>query len=163
MDGIEPSEKTEEETPAPAGGGQTDAPQQPESKKGESKLHGMHAVLLLGAALLVDGTQWILTALAAITVYLAPIFIALNWAISGVAWLGFFLWLHSLGVGMLKKGSVAQSLLHSPLATTSITAAVEFILGALPAWTAAMFLVVVRENAKEVVPFKKPVPAAKTA
>lgn len=152
MDGIKPPEETEEET-AP----QTEqeepgaSPKSSTDKKNESKLHGMQIILLFGAALLIDGAQLILTAFIGIFPFLAPIFIAANYAISGIAWLGFFLWLHSLGIGMMKKEKIVQSLLNSPLATTSITAAIEFIVGALPAWTLMVVITVIRDRAETII------------
>lgn len=152
MDGIKPPEETEEKTAPQTEQEEPDAsPQSSAGKQSNSKLRGMQVILLFGAALLIDGAQFVLTAFMGVFPFLAPVFVAANYAISGIAWLGFFLWLHSLGIGMMKKEKIAQSLLNSPLAATSITAAIEFIVGALPAWTLMIVITVIRDRAETII------------
>ena len=107
------------------------------------------AGLLIATALLFDGAQALAEILFSLTVILLPLGIAVGWAIDIFAWLTFFLWLHSLGLGMIKKGGAGQGALNQePFIIIALAFGIEFIpfINVLPAWTAAIVIVIIKER-----------------
>lgn len=105
--------------------------------------------LLIAAALLFDGGQLLIEAAAGLTVILLPLGIAAAWAIDAIAWLTFFLWFRALGLGTIKKGGAGASALNqTPFVIIAFALGIEFIpfINALPAWTAAIVAVIIKER-----------------
>lgn len=105
--------------------------------------------LLIAAALLFDGGQFLIEAITGLTGILLPLGIAAAWAIDGIAWLTFFIWFHSLGLGTIKKGGPGESVLNqAPFVIIAFALGIEFIplVNTLPAWTAAIVIVIFKER-----------------
>lgn len=155
MDGIKASEQNQEsETPRILEAREENQPQQAgrsaakSASRGVTKISPMMGSLLIGTAALLDGAQFIIESVAGLTAILLPLGIAGAWVIDIVAWLTFFLWLHSLGLGMIKKGAAGLGLAQEPFLIIALAFGIEFMpfINALPAWTAAIVVVVLRER-----------------
>lgn len=131
-----PEEESKEEggAPAPSGGGQ----------KG---LSGMTAGFLIAVAMFFDGLQALVITIAGLTVFLSPLGIALAWVFNIFAAGTFYLWLHSLGLSMIKKGG-GTGFSKSPWPFILGGFVFEFIPGinALPGWTGVIFALIMRER-----------------
>jgi len=114
----------------------------------DSKISVVQAVLLIAVALLFDGAQFIIGVIAGLTVFLLPLGIAVGWVVDIWAWLTFFLWLHSIGLSMIKKGGAGGGLGREPFVIIAIAFGIEFIpiINALPAWTAAIATLIIRQR-----------------
>lgn len=152
MDGI----RTNETTQTTAGAEPSLKPRAAEDGAGQSvagrqpKISNVQAGLLVAAALLFDGTQFAVETLFGLTVFLMPLGIAASWVIDIIAWLAFLLWLKGLGLGMIKKdGASGLGLWRAPFTLIHFAFGLEFIpiFNALPAWTAAITAIVLRERA----------------
>lgn len=146
------SENAEETTGAANGNsGAAEENKQPAPDTAEagsdSKISAAQSGLMIGVALLFDGAQFVIEALAGLTVFLLPLGIAVGWVVDIFAWLTFFLWLHSLGLSMIKKGGVGEGGLgKEPFVIIALAFGIEFIpiINALPAWTAAIITLIIR-------------------
>ncbi|MDO8560894.1 MAG: hypothetical protein Q7R91_01625 [bacterium] len=127
------------------------APKQAEAKtpSPQTKISVAMGGLLIATALFFDGGQFVLEALTGLTAVLLPLGIALSWAIDAIAWLTFFLWFHSLGLGTIKKGGPGETTLNqAPFVIIAFALGIEIIpfVNMLPAWTAAIVIVIVKER-----------------
>ncbi|MBI2639707.1 MAG: hypothetical protein HYW90_02325 [Candidatus Sungbacteria bacterium] len=121
--------------------------------KSDSKISTAQAGLMIGVALLFDGAQFVIGALAGLTVFLLPLGIAVGWVVDIWAWLTFFLWLHSLGLSMIKKGGASGGGLgKEPFVIIALAFGIEFIpiINALPAWTAAIATLIFRQRTEAI-------------
>src|SRR3990167_118236 len=101
------------------------------------KISLMQAFLLIGVALVADG----LSALFTISIFLIPLY----WIVWVFAVLGFFVWLHMLGISWTNaKGMRSLILLGAALG-------IEFMpfLNVLPAWTAFAIGTVINDRLSE--------------
>ncbi|OGF74007.1 hypothetical protein A3J56_02310 [Candidatus Giovannonibacteria bacterium RIFCSPHIGHO2_02_FULL_46_20] len=101
------------------------------------KISPMQAFLLIGVALVADG----LSALFTISIFLIPLY----WIVWVFAVLGFFVWLHMLGISWTNaKGMRSIILLGAALG-------IEFMpfLNVLPAWTAFAIGTVINDRLSE--------------
>ena len=115
----------------------------------DSKISVVQAVLLIAIALLFDGAQLIIELLTGLSVFLLPLGIAVGWVVDIWAWLTFFLWLHSIGLSMIKKGGLGESGLgKEPFVIIATAFGIEFIpiINALPVWTAAIVTLIIKQR-----------------
>src|SRR3989344_5648791 len=119
MDGIQaPTTPTNINAPSQNEEAEKTEPGRPEdgeraaSPQAETRISVVMAGLLIATALLFDGAQALAEILFSLTVILLPLGIAAGWVIDIFAWLTFFVWLHSLGLGMMKKGGPGQGALN---------------------------------------------------
>mgnify|MGYP001573516917 CR=1 FL=1 len=144
---FEETEVAPEERPAPK------TQERPRSRTGENqgkpKISPVQAGFLIGTAGLFDGAQFIVVSITGLTVFLLPLGIAVGWVVDIFAWLTFFLWLHSLGSGMITKGGLGEGGLgREPFVIIALAFGIEFIpiINVLPAWTAAIVTLIFRER-----------------
>lgn len=137
---------------------------QTEAQLPEARISVVMGGLLIAAALLFDGGQFLIQAAAGLTAILLPLGIAAAWAIDGIAWLTFFLWFHTLGLGTIKKGGPGGSALNqTPFVIIAFALGIEMIpfINALPAWTAAVVVVILKERVVQLAQLAGPTVVAK--
>ena len=93
------------------------------TKRQTLEINPIESGFMVGFALFVDGIQWVLSILI--------IGFAVNWIISGVAWVAFFLWLKLKGASMADARGT-----RIMLASISVFGVEILPLNWLPAWTA---------------------------
>ena len=105
-----------------------------ENKNG--KIDNITAVLMIGVALLIDSIQLVLT--------IFGIGLFINWLISILAWLTFFLWFVLNGVSFMKKPKLFFTLSGGGLVET-----IPILpLSALPGWTATIITIIFMTKVK---------------
>ncbi len=152
MDGIKAPtterSKNAESRGAAENGSPKKGPQTPPEEPSKPKISIIMGALMIATALLFDGGQFLIEVITGLSVYLLPLGIAIAWAIDGIAWLTFYMWFHSLGLGTIKKGGVA-ALNQTPTMLITFALGIEMIPGVntLPAWTASIIIVILKERA----------------
>jgi len=102
-----------------------------ENKK---KIDNIDATLMIGTALLIDGTQAFLT-----LILIGPF---VNWLISIFAWMTFFLWFMLKGIKFTKNPKKIFTFMGGSLME------IIPIVASLPAWTATITTIIFMERAE---------------
>ncbi|MHA1747415.1 MAG: hypothetical protein ACTSYF_02085 [Promethearchaeota archaeon] len=111
-----------------------------------SQISSFEAGLMLVVALIFDGIQAITKLLHFIPIIGNTMAIMINWLVDIFAWLTFYVWLKSKGM-KARKGSF---LIEKAPIVLGGGLLLEVILSALPAWTAAIIIIIFKERGKKV-------------